>query len=202
MKRRAVRRSDVAEGGELPSTVQAPCRPFLKWVGGKGQLLPELLAAAPRTFESYFEPFIGGGALFFALRPEQGALSDINEDLINAYQVVRDDPEGLIRKLQGHRYEKGHYYEVREADRTPTFARWSKARRAARLIYLNRTCYNGLYRVNSRGYFNAPFGKYVNPRIVDAENHPLFSRGGGRADGLPFFEPAIRHVHSAQTVAV
>lgn len=148
--------------------VPGPTRPFLKWAGGKSQLLPELLARVPR-FNRYFEPFIGGGALFFALRPVDAVISDVNADLINAYQVVRNDVEPLIRSLAMHRYEQAYYYQVRAADREPRFTSWSPVRRASRLIFLNRTCFNGLYRVNARGHFNVPFGRYQNPTIVDRE---------------------------------
>lgn len=165
-KRKPVEIPDNAEGG----------RPFLKWAGGKGQLLDELLARVPEDYGSYFEPFLGGGALLFALEPRRGVVSDINPELVAAYQTVRDNPSGLIKDLQRHVYEKSYYYRIRAADREPGFLRWSKLRRASRLIYLNRTCYNGLYRVNSRGQYNTPFGRYTNPRIVDAQNLMLCSR--------------------------
>jgi DNA adenine methylase len=146
------------------------CRPFLKWVGGKRQLLGELLPRLPSKFNRYFEPFVGGGALFFAAQPARAFLSDTNAELINAYTVVREAPDLLIRDLKRHVYERDYFYDLRGADRKVGFSRWSAVRRASRLIYLNRTCFNGLYRVSSQGFFNAPFGRYVNPRIVDAEN--------------------------------
>jgi len=145
-------------------------RPFLKWVGGKSQLLPELLARIPKFTGTYFEPFIGGGALFFALQPEHAQISDLNNELINCYQVVQRDVEGLITELARHKYESEYYYTVRNIDRAPEFARWTPTQRAARVIFLNKTCFNGLYRVNSKGYFNVPFGRYTNPKILDAEN--------------------------------
>jgi DNA adenine methylase len=126
------------------------------------------MARVPR-FKRYFEPFIGGGALFFALRPVDAVISDVNADLINAYQVVRDDVERLIRALSIHRYEQAYYYHMRAADRDARFRTWPRVRRASRLIFLNRTCFNGLYRVNARGHFNVPFGRYQNPTIVDRE---------------------------------
>jgi len=147
-------------------------RPFLKWAGGKAQILPELLSRLPTDFRAYHEPFLGGGALFFALVREgrlgdkRVFLSDSNPDLVNAYLVVRDSPRELLELLKEyqHRNTREDYYCIRAE--TPR----SSLERAARLIYLNRTCYNGLYRVNSRGQFNVPFGRYRNPRIYDPEN--------------------------------
>ena len=146
------------------------CKPFLKWVGGKGQLLAELRNRLPAHFNSYHEPFIGGGALFFALQPQNAHLSDINPELINCYQVVRDDVDELIEDLQKHIYEKDYFYKIRAADRTESFKDWTNIQKASRLIYLNKTCFNGLYRVNSKGQFNSPFGRYTNPTICNAEN--------------------------------
>ncbi len=152
------------------------CRPFVKWVGGKSQLLSELIARIPNTFGNYYEPFIGGGALFFALQPKRAFLSDLNEELINAYTVVRDQPQALIRNLRSHKYESEYFYRVRNADRSTTYARWSSVRRSSRFIFLNKTCFNGLYRVNSKGHYNTPFGRYVRPRIVDQPNLLACSR--------------------------
>ena len=146
------------------------CRPFLKWVGGKTQLLPHLLSRVPSDFSKYFEPFIGGGALFLALQPPKAIISDINDELINTYTVVRDTPEELIRALRRHQYDADYYYKIRDVDRKASYSQWSPTRRAARTIYLNKSCFNGLYRVNSQGHFNTPFGRYVNPTICDAEN--------------------------------
>jgi DNA adenine methylase len=144
-------------------------RPFVKWAGGKGQLLPELMARVPKRFNRYFEPFVGGGALFFHLQPEQAVLSDSNPELINLYLVIRDQVEELIEALVGHVYEKEYYYRLRDVERTPEYAEWSAVERASRFIYLNKTCYNGLYRVNSKGEFNVPFGRYKNPTILDED---------------------------------
>jgi DNA adenine methylase len=145
-------------------------RPFLKWVGGKSQLLAEITQRIPQRYGRYFEPFVGGGAVFFSERPRKAVLIDVNEELANAYTVVRDDVDGLIKALRRHRYEKEYYYKIRNADRLPSFAGWDPVKRAARLIFLNKTCFNGLYRVNSKGQFNVPIGTYSNPTIVDAEN--------------------------------
>jgi len=146
------------------------CRPFVKWVGGKSQLLPELLKRIPKKVNRYFEPFIGGGALFFKYSPQNACISDANLELINAYEVVRDNVEELIEELKKHIYEEKYYYEMRNIDRTSSYQAFSKVKRASRLIYLNKTCFNGLYRVNSKGYFNTPFGKYTNPTIADGDN--------------------------------
>ncbi|MCM1983735.1 DNA adenine methylase [Lyngbya confervoides] len=154
----------------------SPARPFLKWAGGKGQLLPELIKRVPETYARYFEPFIGGGALFFALEPESAFLSDINPDLVNVYRVVKKDVEKLIKSLEKHYYCKDYFYEMRRADRTSTYSAWGDVRKASRLIFLNKTCFNGLYRVNSKGHFNVPFGNYKNPKILDEPNLLACSR--------------------------
>lgn len=146
------------------------CRPFVKWVGGKSQLLPELLSRIPENYGSYFEPFVGGGALFFALQPEKAFLSDVNAELINSYRIVKSNVNKLINELENHIYEKDYYYKIRHIDRESIYKTWSNIEKAARIIYLNKTCFNGLYRVNSKGEFNTPFGKYSNPKIVDAPN--------------------------------
>jgi DNA adenine methylase len=147
-----------------------PCRPFVKWAGGKQQLLTELIRRAPDGYRRYYEPFVGGGALLFALQPRQAGIIDVKEELINAHRVVKEDVESLIKSLKRHVYEESYYYDMRGADREPAYASWDPVRRASRLMYLNKTCYNGLYRVNSKGFFNVPFGRYTNPTIVDAEN--------------------------------
>jgi DNA adenine methylase len=149
-----------------PSTGRAVPRPFLKWVGGKTQLLPVLRPFLPATFGRYFEPFLGGAALFFDQKPAAACLTDVNEELIHAYTQVRDDVEGVIRALGKFKYDKEVYYAVRAMNPR----RMTPSRRAARTIFLNRTGFNGLYRVNSRGGFNVPFGRYENPLICDAEN--------------------------------
>ena len=150
-------------------------KPFLKWAGGKTALLPELLKAAPERIETYYEPFVGGGALFFALQAEgrfqRAVLSDSNQELINAYVQVRDNVEGLIRALHVHqrKYRAAddraeYYYTIRGKKLTCDLGG------AANLIFLNKTCYNGLYRVNSKGGFNVPHGRHQNPTICDEAN--------------------------------
>jgi DNA adenine methylase len=143
-----------------------PPRPFLKWAGGKTQMLEQYGPLFPARFNRYHEPFVGGGAVFFHLRPRSAVLSDDNAELLDCWRAIRDDVDAVIRALSGHVYERDHYYAVRAIDP----ATLPPAERAARTIYLNRTCFNGLYRVNSKGGFNVPFGRYVNPRIVDAPN--------------------------------
>jgi len=140
--------------------------PFVKWAGGKTQLLPQLSALAPQVYRSYFEPFAGSGALFFKLQPQSAVLNDANEELINCYRVIRDSVEELIEALAAHRNEEAYFYNIRAVDP----ARLSDIERASRLIFLNRTCFNGLYRVNQKGKFNAPYGRYVNPNICNAVN--------------------------------
>jgi DNA adenine methylase len=151
--------------GDRPSLRTVP-RPFVKWVGGKGQLLPTLRREAPKSFGRYFEPFVGGGALFFALKPVSAVLTDVNEELISAYTAIRDDVESVIKALLGYEYDKGIYYKVRALDPRSL----PPADRAARTLYLNRTGFNGLYRVNKSGGFNVPFGRYANPLICDPTN--------------------------------
>lgn len=145
-------------------------KPFVKWVGGKTQLLPELTSRIPSSFFRYFEPFIGGGALFFHLQPEKSILIDINEELTNTYRVIKYKTDDLIADLKLHIYEKDYYYQIRNIDRTDEYKLWSDVKRASRLIYLNKSCFNGLYRVNSKGEFNTPMGSYKNPKIVDEVN--------------------------------
>lgn len=151
-----------------PNTA-ARAKPFLKWAGGKSQLLAQIVARLPQGFKRYYEPFLGGGAVFFGLQPAKATLSDINSDLIDAYCAIRDDVEGVIAQLQAHRYAPDYFYALRATQTSDRELAW----RAARLIYLNRTCFNGLYRVNARGQFNVPFGHYNNPLICNAQNLTL-----------------------------
>ena len=141
-------------------------KPLLKWVGGKTQLLNSILPLVPKKYNTYIEPFFGGGALFFALNPKSSIISDSNEELINLYTIVKTHPNELIRALKKFKYNSEDYYKVRSYD----YHSLSPLERAARTIYLNRTCFNGLYRVNKKGQFNVPFGKYSNPKICDTEN--------------------------------
>jgi len=148
-------------------------KPFVKWVGGKRQLLRQFRDMGlypPDAFNpltnTYFEPFVGGGAVFFDLLPKKAELSDLNNELVTTYNVIKNDVDGLIKSLKKHKYEKEYYLEVRAKD--PKML--SDLDVASRFIFLNRTCFNGMYRVNSKGGFNVPFGKYTNPMICDEEN--------------------------------
>lgn len=144
--------------------------PFLKWVGGKRQLVPRIKNIIPITTTRLVEPFMGGAAVFFATSHKTGWLNDVNPELVNCYQVVRDKPEALIQSLSGHIYEKTYYLNIRALDRGEGgLAALSDIERASRFIYLNRTGFNGMYRVNAKGQFNVPFGRYTNPRICDAD---------------------------------
>lgn len=128
-------------------------------------MIPRLKEFLPKGYKTYFEPFVGGGAVFFALQPKRAVLSDSNSELVNTYRIVRDNPKKLLEALKKHKYEKDYYYQIREQDPKEL----SSVEAAARMIFLNRTGFNGLYRVNSKGKFNVPFGRYTNPKIVDSE---------------------------------
>ena len=148
-------------------------KPFVKWAGGKRQLIPQIEKHLPEKFSSYFEPFLGGGALLFHLLSEnknlKGYVSDLNSDLVLAYVTIRDNLNGLLKSLQKHSDNyfsdsKSYYYSVRETNPK------SQIEKVSRLLFMNRTCFNGLYRVNSKGKFNVPLGRYSNPNIVQEEN--------------------------------
>lgn len=142
--------------------------PIVKWVGGKRQLLDELNPLMPKKFTTYCEPFVGGGALFFSNQPKRAIINDLNGDLILTYEVVRDNVDELIDCLKFYENTADYFYKIRDLDRNRViFNQLSKTEKAARLLYLNKTCYNGLYRVNSAGEFNSPFGNYKNPNIVN-----------------------------------
>ena len=157
-------------------------RPILKWAGGKGQLLDRLQPLFPPKFNRYIEPFAGAGAVFFRLynlgliganprlRTVPAILNDYSDELMTVYQVVRDHLDELIDELarhQAHVTDPDYYYYVRDLDREPDFRQWPSPVRAARTIFLNKTGYNGLYRVNQSGYFNVPFGRYQHPTVLD-----------------------------------
>lgn len=143
--------------------------PVLKWVGGKRQLLDVLVPLVPKNYKTYCEPFLGGGALLFKLQPQTAFVNDVNEDLMTVYEVIRDDVDGLIAILNTHENNSNYYYKIRDWDRNKElYAKLSKTEKAARILYLNKTCFNGLFRVNNAGEFNSPFGNYRNPNIVNA----------------------------------
>lgn len=148
-------------------------KPFVKWAGGKRQLIPILNQNLPRSFGTYFEPFLGGGALLFHMLTERNgqkcSISDLNSDLVLSYITIRDRIDSLITSLKNHernyqKDSKSYYYSVRESNPR------SAIEKTSRLLFLNRTCFNGLYRVNSKGKFNVPLGKYTNPNIVNEDN--------------------------------
>lgn len=141
-------------------------KPVLKWAGGKGQMLNILEQRMPQTYNKYIEPFFGGGALFFDVMPENAIIADSNPELINLYRVIATNVEELIHSLKSYRYDKDMYYQVRGQD----ISKLSDVEKAARTIYLNKTGFNGLYRVNKKGQFNVPFGRYKNPKILDEAN--------------------------------
>ncbi len=151
--------------------------PFLKWAGGKRQLIPQMNKYFPTKFNKYIEPFAGGGAIFFFLyrnkylSNKRVLLIDINKDLINCYNVIKNNVIELIKSLKKHKNKKEYFYKIREKDRNPEeYNSMTDIEKASRIIYLNKCCYNGLYRVNSKGQFNVPFGKYKNPNFCDEEN--------------------------------
>ena len=155
-------------------------KPILKWAGGKTQMLGDLLPKVPKSYGRYIEPFFGGGAMFFALQPENAIIADSNPELINMYRQVAENVDDVISYLKKYENTSEMFYAVREQD-------WMclpNAEAAARTIFLNRTCFNGLYRVNKQGKFNVPYGKYVNPRICDEEGLKAASKALKKADIL------------------
>lgn len=153
---------------EVPTLASyAKAKPIVKWAGGKSGLIPQYQKYFPPqgSYRRYFEPFVGGGAVFFHLQPPQSYLFDLNEDLIDLYRIVRDDVESVIIALRRHYNDRDYYYQIRDQDPTNL----TPQEKAARFLFLNKTCYNGLYRVNRSGRFNVPFGYYVRPVICDGE---------------------------------
>lgn len=152
--------------------------PILKWVGGKRQLLADIMPLINQNCSTYVEPFVGGGAVFFELQPKKAIINDYNAELINVYEVIRNFPEELISILEEYsrKNTEEFFYKLRALDRNEEYAALSNIKKAARIIYLNKTCYNGLYRVNSAGQFNSPYGKYKNPNIVNAATIRAMSR--------------------------
>lgn len=142
--------------------------PVVKWVGGKRQIIDQITKYIPKNFSTYYEPFLGGGAVLFELQPKKAVVNDINSELINIYEVIKDNVEKLIEDLKQHRNEEDYFYKIRELDRDKDrYNKLTPVQRASRIIFLNKTCYNGLFRVNKAGEFNTPFGNYKNPNIVN-----------------------------------
>lgn len=147
-------------------------KPILKWVGGKRQLLLKIMPLIPDNVSVYVEPFVGGGAVLFEYQPKRAIINDYNEELMNVYKVIKESPDELIKILITHKENnsKKYFYTIRAVDREENYMeKFSNVERAARTIFLNKTCYNGLYRVNSKGQFNTPYGRYKNPNIVDEQ---------------------------------
>ena len=140
-------------------------RPILKWAGGKTQMLEDIIPKMPTKYGRYIEPFFGGGAVFFALNPEEAIIADSNPELINLYTEVANNVQAIISKLKKYENNEEFFYNMRALD----YNSLSSVDAAARTIYLNKTCFNGLYRVNKKGQFNVPFGRYKNPNICDEE---------------------------------
>lgn len=143
--------------------------PVLKWVGGKRQLISEIDSLIPKSISTYVEPFVGGGAVLFHLQPKKAIINDFNKELMNVYQVIKDNPDGLLEVLKKHKElnSEDYFYKIRSLDRSDDYENLSNEERAGRIIYLNKTCYNGLFRVNRAGFFNTPYGRYKNPSIVN-----------------------------------
>lgn len=203
----------LSERGEIRADQP---KPFLKWAGGKRQLLPTLTHHLPPGFHTYYEPFVGAGALMLALQPRKAVINDLNQELIACYRVIQKQPEELLIQLRNHHNTPDYFYEIRGLDRKPElFSQLDDIQRASRMIFLNKTCYNGLYRVNRKGEFNAPFGRYRNPCIVDeagirAVNRFLNRRpvrilntdfemavAGARAGDFVYFDPPYDPVSSS-----
>ncbi len=151
--------------------------PILKWAGGKRQLLPRIRKALPDHYNTYYEPFVGGGAVLFDLQPQKVIINDSNQELINLYRVVKNDVQSLIEDLKKHKTNSSYFYQIRALDRDiATYSAMPNIEKASRIIYLNKTCYNGLFRVNQAGEFNAPFGKYKNPDIINEKTLKAVSK--------------------------
>ena len=147
-------------------------KPFIKWAGGKTQLLKEIQNNLPDTYNNYYEPFLGGGAVLLYLKPKYAYVNDLNNELINTYKQVKNNSKGLLILLENHKknHSKEYYYSMRNLDRnSELYNQLSDVEKAARFIYLNKTCYNGMYRVNKKNQFNVPIGSYKNPTIYNQE---------------------------------
>ncbi|MCI9174922.1 MAG: DNA adenine methylase [Lachnospiraceae bacterium] len=158
--------------------------PILKWVGGKRQLLDSIEPLIPKC-STYYEPFLGGGAVLFCRQPAKAVINDSNQELMNVYLTIKEEPETLISKLEEHREKncEDYFYHVRALDRDKQgFGNLTNVERAARIIYLNKTCYNGLFRVNSSGEFNSPWGRYKNPNITNETTIQALSDYFNQAD--------------------
>ena len=195
----------------MPKRTNDPLvKPFLKWAGGKRQLLPELKKHLPEDFDRlrYFEPFVGAAALLLDCQPKRAVINDNNADLMLTYEIIRDNVNEIINALNAHRVNnnKEYYYRVRSQDRNhKAFAAMTEIERASRLIYLNKTCFNGLYRVNAQGLFNVPYGRYTNPAICDEPVlraiHRYFNHADTEVDILNVdFASAVRNARQGSFI--
>lgn len=165
----------------------AHAAPVVKWVGGKRQLLPQILPLIPKRMSAYCEPFLGGGAVLFALQPRRALVNDLNQDLITVYRVIKENADALIEHLSHHENTPEYFYRIRDLDRDrEAYAALSDVEKASRLLYLNKTCYNGLFRVNASGAFNSPYGHYRRPNIVNEQTIRGVSRYFNSCD-ITFF---------------
>ena len=165
----------------------AHAAPVVKWVGGKRQLLPQILPLIPKRMSAYCEPFLGGGAVLFALQPRRALVNDLNQDLITVYRVIKENADALIEHLSRHENTPEYFYRIRDLDRDrEAYAALSDVEKASRLLYLNKTCYNGLFRVNASGAFNSPYGHYRRPNIVNEQTIRGVSRYFNSCD-IAFF---------------
>ena len=192
---------DVSIKDLMNIDISIPARPFVKWAGGKTQIINRLKEFMPQQFNRYYEPFVGGGAFLFSIAPEHSTISDQNSELICAYKCFQNESmyKQLICKLREH--EKNHseeyYSEIREWDRKDNFAMLDEVERAARFIYLNKACFNGLYRVNSKGYFNVPSAKKNVVRAFDEDNFNALRSYLGKKDVLVLNQDYAKTVEAA-----
>lgn len=183
-----------------------PLQPVVKWVGGKRQLLAAIHERFPDSYTTYYEPFIGGGAVLLDLAPQKAVINDYNAELINMYHVIQTDVEALLEELAYHEAHntEAYFYDVRARDREPDYlTATSDVSRAARLLFLNKTCFNGLYRVNASGYFNSPYGRYKNPNIKNEDKIRALHNYFNTAD-ITFrtgdFEDAVKYIRKGAFV--
>ena len=180
-------------------------QPVVKWVGGKRQLLPDIRERLPKEYTTYYEPFIGGAAVLLDIMPQKAVINDFNDELINMYKVIRDDVEYLLELLEEHQEKNTseYFYDVRAWDREPKYAEAHPTVKAARLLFLNKTCFNGLYRVNQSGYFNSPYGRYKNPNIKNEDKIMALHHYFNNAD-ITFrtgdFEDAVKYIRKGAFV--
>ena len=152
-------------------------KPFIKWVGGTRQLMETILSLVPKDINTYYEPFLGGGAVLYSIEAKNKKASDVNSELINTYNTIKNKLEELKKELKKHVNEEEYFYMVRAWDRDENYlTKYTDVERASRFIFLNKTAFNGMWRENKKGHFNVPFGRMKNPKILDTENLPLCNK--------------------------